>query len=264
MNIGAQSLLKITGRLELGKTMSLASPVLAIGVSILISLFVVWPKFSEVLRLRAANEQLEIRSGALQEKAQTLQSLDRELLEKQLVAGEQLLPSDKGVFTLVAQIERAAAASGVILSRVEVSPGSIDGTFDDKPAAGGTSGKGSGGATDGTEADASPKIQLKVSVESNYKSFLQFLGNMLSISRVVSVKDMAISSAADTGQIKVSLTVDAFWQALPKDLPSIETPIEKLTDSELARLEQIQETGLVTAPIVPSVPLGRSDLFAPF
>lgn len=264
MNIQAQAILKLGSKLEIGRAASLASPVVAIIASLLIVFFVVWPRFSEVLRLRTLNEQLGMRSRTLEEKALLLQSLDGDLLEQQLVSSEQLLPSDKGVFSLVAQIESAAAASGIILSRVETTPGGIGGAETDKSTSSDrqlTSSE-SGETSSGKEL---PKIQVKIGIASDYKSFLQFLTNMFSISRVVSIKDMSIASASsESGQVKSSLTIEAYWQALPTELPSIESPIDKLTDSESARLERVRSTGLVSAPVVPSVPLGRSDLFAPF
>ncbi len=263
MNLPTLSLSKITGRLEVSRAASLVSPIAAIIASALIIVLVVWPKFSEVLRLRTANEQLASRARTLEEKVTKLQNLDRSLLEEQLSAAEQLLPSDKAVFSLVGQVERAVGTSGVLLNGIEVAPGVLDPSEQtedkSKPASGAPA-----TAKEG-EAEIAPKIQVKVSVGSDYKSFIQFLTNIVSMSRVVSIKDLSLSSSGESNQVKAALTIDAYWQVLPKELPSIEAPFEEITDSESARLEQVRTTGLVSPPVaVPVVPLGRSDLFAPF
>jgi Tfp pilus assembly protein PilO len=243
--------------------LSLASPILAIVVSLLVVVFVVWPKFSQVLRMRVANEELVTRANALSQKAQTLQSLEKDILQTQLVASEQLLPSDKGVFTLVSQIEQAATASAIVLSRVDVTPGNLSPTDTGKPEA--QSSAAPAPSTTGEEVANALSLQVKISTSSDYKSFLQFLSNLFAASRVVTVNDLGMSSASSDNQIKVALTVEAYWQALPGQLPSIEAPLVELTESELARLEQVSKTGLVSAPQTsPQVPLGRSDLFAPF
>jgi Tfp pilus assembly protein PilO len=164
---------------------------------------------------------------------------------------------------LVGQIERSAAASGVLLSRIEVAPGSLSESLSEKPA------PASSGAGEGTDVgDVAQKVQLKVTLSSDYKSLLQFLNNMLSLSRVITIRDLSVSAASsssgESSQIRISLTFDAYWKPLPKQLASIESPIAELTPSESARLENVQLTGFVTPPTVPEVSKGKPDLFAPF
>ena len=253
-------MIKTTGAgADFTKISAMAAPIGAMAISFLVLLLIVWPKFSEVLRLRADNEQLAVRASAMQQKVQSLQSRDAVQLEEQLIAAEQLLPSDKGVFSFVYQIERAAGASGVLLSRVEVAPGAVGEGAVDKPT---QPAKGQ----DDISALAG-KIQVKVSATADYKSFLQFLNNLLAAARVMSFRDLNIASSggAESSQIKVTLVTEAFFKPLPKQLASVESPIEELTEEEEARLAEVEATGFIAAPpTVPQVPLGRTDLFAPF
>jgi len=259
MNLSIGSLSQVGSKLQVSKAFSVASPVAAIIVSLLVAGLVVWPKFSEVMRLRTANEQLAIRAKSLEEKASKLQTLDREQLELQLVAAEQLLPSEKNVFPLVSQIEKAAGSSGVLLSRLDVTPGAVSGQDKDKP------GLANAAESKGEAVEGASKVQVRVTIGSDYKSFLQFLVNLLSISRTLSIKDLTIGSGStDSGQLRANLVIDAYWQVLPGELPSIESTVVDLSDSELKRLEQVRSTGLVSDPSVPQVPLGRNDLFLPF
>lgn len=259
MQLPTIAILKSENSAQLTKLTNLAAPVGALVISLLILIFVVWPKFSEVLRLRTANKDLTSRAFNLNQKADKLASLDNLLLEQQLVAAEQLLPSDKSVFTLVSQIEKTAGASGVLLSRVELTPGNLsENAVPDKPVPAQSAGK--------EDLGVASKIQLKISISSDYRSLVIFLNNILSLPRAVAVRDLTIAASSSTGssQIKASMLVDAYWKALPKQLASIESPVEEPTPNEASRLERISSTGFSTLPSIPSVPLGRQDIFAPF
>jgi len=259
MNLPSITLPKIGDEAEISKWMGLAAPGGAIIISLIIIIFVIWPKFTQILQLRSDNQQLTERVMSLEAKAKQLASLDRGDLDIKLGIAEQLLPSDKGVFTLVTQIERTAAASGVLLNKIDLAPGSLKESSDTKETSSGST---------GTQDDLAPKIQLRLSLTSDYRSFEQFLKNISSVSRVLAVKDLSLSSSAtsseQTSQVRASLTIDAYWQPLPKELNSIESKIEDLTNEELATLEQIRSTGFISAPAIPSVPTGKVDLFSQY
>jgi len=267
MEIPAIAGVKKSNNAQLAKATSLAPSIAAIVVSVVIAFFIVLPRFREVLRLKSDNVQLKNRSAKLEEKAQILDSLVVSDLEDQLVSANQLIPSDKGVFTLLSSVERTAGSSGVLLNRVEVSPGNLS-KEDSKtansaqPAGGGTGSQNAGKPAGG----AVPKTQLKISISSDYKSFLLFLGRIYSSPRVVSVVDLTMASASSggTGQLNSSLLLDAFWQSTPTELSSIETPLVELTPDELARLEAVEISPSEGVPSIPDVPKGRADLFAPF
>lgn len=269
MKLPALSNLKIGYSRNFAHFAKVVVPIGVTAASVLVLIFVVWPKFGDVLSLRRVNNDLALRAGKLEEKAQKLSGYDQSQLESQLGYSEALLPSDKEVFSMVAQIERAAGASGVVLNKVDASPGSV----------GNTSGQGATTApplnlpgTSLTGADVAggntPKVQVKVSLFSDYKSFLQFLNNVFAFSRVLVIRDLTLSSVGGTGQtsgqIKTLITIDAYYQPLPLELLSIEAPIDDLTPPEIKRLNQVKASGTSGPPILPSVAGGRSDLFAPF
>lgn len=270
MKLPALPNIKIGYSENLSRFAKVAAPVGVIAVSVLVLIFVVWPKFGDVLSLRTVNNELAARAQKLETKAQMLSGYDKNQLESQLGFSEALLPSDKEVFSLVAQIERAAGASGVVLNKVDASPGSV--------SDGNTQGQNANTApvnlpgTVQTPADAAagntPRVQVKVSLSSDYKSFLQFLNNVFAFSRVLVIRDLALSSVGGTGQttgqIKTLITIDAYYQPLPRELSSVEAPIDDLTQSEIKRLNQVKASGTSGQPPLPPVQGGRSDLFAPF
>jgi len=258
MNLSSITLPKIGDEAEISKWMGLAAPVGAIIISGVIIVLILWPKFTQIVQLRNDNKQLAIRVESLKAKADKLARLDREDLDIKLGIVEQLLPSDKGVFTLVKQIEETSGASGILLNKIDLAPGSLKGVGE----------KGASTATAGTEGDSAPSIQLRVLLTGDYRSFEQFLKNIFSISRVLSVRDLSLSSSASSAgegtQVRTSLTIHAYWLPLPKELDSIESEIEDLTAEELLTLEQIRSTGFISPPVIPAVPTGKGDLFSTY
>lgn len=275
MNLGNLTLPKRTLSFDLSKWAGLAAPGTGIVVSFLIIFLVIWPRLNDALQMQKSNKELEVTVASFEEKAQRLASLDKNQLIEQLVAAEQLLPSDKGVFTFIRQVENSANSSGVLLNRIEVvAPGLV----------------GTGSPSDSSSAPPPPPPQppsldsssaqaagnlasatnFKISVESDYQSFLRFLNIIFSLPRVVTVDDLVITSSALAGQpaqIRIALALSAYWKSLPMTLSSVESPIEVLTAPERERLDKVVIVkGPEGAPAatVPSVPLGRPDLFAPF
>lgn len=245
------------------RNLTFAFPIVGAIVSIIVLVMVVWPKFQEAREIQLANRDLVLKSTQLEEKVSKLVGLDKGELEKQLASAEQLLPSDKGTFNVVRQIEGASSSSGILLNRLEVVAASInqDPAHQAPVAAGGVD------PTQAVESVSAPKVQLKLTASSDYASFLGFLNTLYTSSRVLSVDDLALSLAAESGaQIRTSFSTNAFWKPLPVTLASIESPVEELNSTELARLSSVsqqQATGQIPTG-VPTVPLGRRDLFAPF
>lgn len=266
---------KIGGGEESSRILKLVAPVIALLISFVVLIFVVWPTVNKVISITVSNKQLSERVGSLQSKADDLQTLDKSQLDQQLSVSEQLLPSDKGIFTIVQQIEREASSSGVILNKVDVAPGSIgnstsnqDGTSPPAPVSSSAAGSADLG---GTTVDTA-LVQLKVSFTGDYQGFLSFIKAITSLPRVVSIHDLTIIAGGRDASsvIHVQLTVNAYWKALPSELPPVESPIEKLSDSELAVLDNVKFENTTNASIIgggaaaPVQPTGRSDIFAPF
>lgn len=249
------------------KFIKLAPSVGGIIVCIVVIFFVIWPKFNEVVKLRSENKHLEERAKALQDKVNLLGSLTQQKLEDQFIQSEKLIPSDKAVFSMVAQVEKAASNSGVILDKLDLIPGSA---HDQNAAASDAVVSSTGVPGDaGMLGVNTPRIQIKVSIISDYQSVLRFLNSLLASHRAVSITDLAIgtSSAASGGgsSIQTSLVINAFWKPVPKELPAIETPISDISEAEAELLNEIGNTPeIVVSTDVPKVPLGRPDLFAPF
>lgn len=266
---------KLTSGMGTSKVVKIGVPVAAILIAVAVLVGVVWPVFGKVVNLRISNKQLVERVKGLEGKLSALQSLDRDVLDRQLGASEQMLPSDKGVFSVVSQIENEASKSGVILGRVDVAPGSIGASL--LPAQSATAQTAAGGTTKPpTEAEAAkaetPFVEIKLSLTSDYQSLLRFISALNSLPRVVTIPGIVVVADSTTGAIRSQMSVDAYWKPLPAELPPVEAPIVLLTEDEeriLAGVKEIEfaASGAVTGGGVaagPTVPTGKSDIFAPF
>ncbi len=234
MNLPTLTAFKIKDNAEATQALGLAVPIGAIVISLIIAAFIIWPKIQEIMALRTDNQQLVSRAQVLEKKASTLATLDKSKLEEQLISAEQLLPSDKNVFSILRQIEGAASATGVLLNKVEV----VAGTINTAPGANSPNVPVSPPVAPLTPGaigpDLAPKVQLRLSTTSDYTSLLKFLTSLYSFSRVVSIDAISLSAAiGESLQLRTSFTVDAFWKSLPQELGSIENPVENLTSSEV-------------------------------
>ena len=264
MNLSAVTLPKIGG-LETFKGFALAAPIAGILAWLVVIGFIIWPKFGAIGELKSSNVDLESRAASLEAKVGVLSTLDSNVLEKQLAASEALLPSQKDVFVLIRQIENSASATGILLDKIDVVPGSINesesGTSEilSAPPSNAVSG------LDANLIPNSPKVQVRLSITSSYSSLLNFLSKMYSDARVINIEDLAVSSSGSgESEVRSAFSIDAFWQPLPVDLGSIEKPVQGLSDAEVQLLSNVEQKGVSSEATAPEVPLGRPDLFAPF
>lgn len=263
---------KINEKFDVSTISSVASPVVAIIVSVVIVVFIVWPKFSEGLKLKKDNKELEVRAMALEVKAEKLKVYNRQELDEQLIAADKLLPSDKDVFTFVGQVEKAAGVSGVLLSRFDLVPGNISESsssekaqqMDKKPESVPEQ-SASSAQSAGSSQDSASSLKISVTINSDYNGSMKFLSTLLGLSRAVSLDDLSIGSSTSSNIISINFILNAYWQPLLTVLPSIESPILDLTSEEIKRLQDVSKAGSENEQAeTKQVPLGRTDLFAPF
>ncbi|OGE12661.1 hypothetical protein A3G14_00285 [Candidatus Curtissbacteria bacterium RIFCSPLOWO2_12_FULL_38_9] len=255
MDLSKVKFSKVSEGQDVAKILEIGIPIGGIIISILIAVLIIWPKINEILELKADNEQLAGRATILEQKAEILANLNQSELEDQLAAAELLLPSDNNVFGLLRQIEDSASATGVLLTKIEA----VTGTFGSaKTIRAPVSAKSTGGGD-------SPRVEVRLSLTSEYQSLLEFLARLYSFSRVVSIDSIGITAGREEStQLSTSFSVNAHWRELPQSLGSIEAPVEELTSKEEELLRNVQSPETFVAPTVPSVPTGRGNPFDPY
>lgn len=253
---------KLGNGLGLAGIITFVAPISAIVVSAIVLAVVVWPRVSQVMRMRTENKEFESRAQLMAQKIKLLETLSQTTLNKQLGDAELIIPSDKAIFTFVRQIEDVAEKSGIVLAKIDTQPGSLSGSVGAAPV-----GLPSAGAGSGSTQDAAPKMQVRVDISADYRSFLSFIENLFSLARITAIRELSISTGGEgIGALRISMTIDAFWKSLPTELGSIETPIQNLTSEQtkiLQRASTAVSSGL-SIQIPTLVPVGKQDLFAPF
>ena len=257
---GISSNLKTEAKgLDITKYTTLGAPILAIVVSLIVLFIVVYPRFSQALKLRSSNSELASRVDALNAKSQILSAQNETELRQQYGLAEQAIPSEKAVFAALRQVETVAGQSGVILERVDVAPGSVTGNASAAVA----------GSTADTNASGATKVDIKISTTSDYNSLLKFLTSLYALPRVLGIRDLTVAAGGSSSGTALhgDMVVEAYWKALPNQLGSVESAVENITPSEKAILDKVREAGLAvsaSSSAAPVVQTGRSDLFAPF
>jgi len=251
-----------TKGLDFSRYTTFGAPIAAIVVSLIVLVVVVIPRFSQALKVRSSDADLASRVNALNQKSTLLSGLDESQLQDELKTAEEAVPSDKSIFPIVRQIETTASQNGVILDKVDVSPGALSDS-----SAGASPSPAPNSQSAGTQTtSAAPSVEVKISTTSDYRSFLKFLSALYTLPRVVSIGDLTLGATGSS--LNVDIVIDAYWKALPTQLGSVETPLAQLTAQEQEVLKNVQAAeatnSAATSSAIPDEPTGRNDLFAPF
>lgn len=253
---------------DLSKVFLFGPSILAIAISLLIAFLVVWPRFGEAQRLKVSNKTLEETAVKLEAKAEALSRLDQDQLKTQLTAAEQLLPSEKGIFTFIRQIENVRNGSGVVITNLSV--GSVGQFSTGSETTVGDSQNGapvpppSAPPAAGAQPDLGDvsKVTMKVTLTSDFDQIFGFLNQLYALPRVTTVSGLSFS-LDQGGLIGTTMDINSLWQELPSELPSVEAPLATISEPEAALLKKVESEGSVASPVVvPDVPKGKTNIFA--
>ena len=203
--------------------------------------------------LQKNNESLLKRVEIIEQKVAVLENLNHDELKDQLVSGEQLLPSESNIFSVLRQVEDTSNRTGILLNTIQTNVGTVN------------RGRGSENVpVAATAASANiPSVTISLSIVSDYQPLLNFLSSVYSFSRVVAIDQITISAGRgdDGAQLNVTFAIKAFWKEMPQNLGSVEAPIVELTAVEEKRLSDVKSPEVVESVPVPTVPTGRKNPF---
>lgn len=257
---------------DLSKVLLFGPSIFAIVVAFIVAGVVVWPKYQEVQQLKISNKTLEETAVKLESKAAALSALDKEKLRSQLVAADQLLPSEKGIFTFIRQIENVRTNSGVIINNLSVGSVGQFSSGSGEPAEAGTTGSATAPApappptAQGTPGQVElgdvQTVTAKVTISSDFDQIFSFLNQLYGLPRVTSVSGLTFAQD-QRGLISTTMDITSLWQELPTQLPSVETPLPDLSSAEIELLAKVQSESSISPPVVvPDVPKNKANIFA--
>lgn len=199
-------------------------------------------KLSANLKIR---KQLLKQAAELSGKLETLNGIETSLADERVKKMEAVFPSLKPIVPLLASLSQLAAEHSLTFGGLSLSPGSLS-----------------------QEKDQSDLKDLSFNFEvgGDFLQISQFMKALENTAPLMKIESVALNIKAnplfDPQATKVSaqIEVSAYYQAPPKTLGSIDTPVRLLTKNEEVLLNQL--VGFRTFPaIVPTAAVGKENLF---
>lgn len=193
-------------------------------------------------------KSLEKQLVKLEEKKNSLESIDVQLITDRVVKMERVFPSKKPVVELMASLSRLAAEHNLNFGGVKLSPGKL-----------------------GDETEAAPDLHdltfsFQVSGDfAEISGFMKDLENAAPLMKIESV-DLSIKTNPLFEKTKMEVGADidvaAYYQAPPKSLGPVSQPLVLLTRKDEMLLNKLVnfKTFEVVAPVAVT---GQPDLFGP-
>lgn len=239
-------------------------PVFVLGVILLLFNFLVKGKVEDLLQTRKEIATQRERLSRLIEKQTTLSALDEETLKRQFLFANEALPSKMEAAGFLAQVERAALESGLLIKGVSIEGGGIATQ--------------SGEKKDETRPAQKDRdwFTSKVEVEGKIDQVALLIKKLLESRRTVQISKLRLSFAssgaavATSSATKASLTVDVFFKTLPESMGSTEEPLPQISSRENETYDRLSLYPLLSEPIsfggglgVAATPGARVSPFGP-
>jgi Tfp pilus assembly protein PilO len=253
----------------LGKMRIYLMPVIVGLVVLSLLLKIVKPKIKEVFALRnEINEAREVLSR-LTEKEAVLASFDQEAMKEQFLTANEALPSEQDVPGFLAQIERLAQESGVLVESVSLTGGKLA-----TPSA-----ENEGEVPETTTEKASSdkektEFKSKVLLRGVLDGIASFLDKLAKSRRIVDVEKIYLTSPlseiATPSAMTAQLTLKVYYQPLPPTLGRVDEPLPKLSQKNEEIFEKVGNFTFLSKPLpvppsfaVEATPSARLSPFEP-
>lgn len=206
------------------------------------------------IKLIKDNKEKQLQLGKLTLKANFLNNLDQNQLEKRVRELEQVFPSKKPALETINFLNILAVEDGISLSSLHLSPGKLE---EETPL--------SEKSPEKSAAKTSIEdFSLKFSIAGEKSKVLKFIKDLEKTAPLTKIEDLAITlgeKKEDSQMLKLSLSVRVYYQLLPQSLPSVETPAVYLTQEEEQILDELAVFKYYPLVPLPDVTIGKENLF---
>lgn len=221
----------------------LAVPTLIGLIILVLTLTLLLPKISQILKLRQTLAQEKVRLSKLSQKVADLEGLDESELSVKANFLINSLPAEKDVPLIFASLKSLSSQTGVTLESIEVAPGELS------------------TVSAGRKTKGPPVLSFEVSTHGAMEAMKNFLKQVESTIPVMQIIDVSLKSTG--GEAEADILLDTYFLALPKTLGALETPLVKITpNEELVYKEITRFTTPLTEEALPSVVTGKENLFS--
>lgn len=190
----------------------------------------------------------------LQRKIDVLDSLDEDVLRRNLDTVLSAVPQDKSLPTVFTVVEGVAAQAGVSLSDMHIA------------------GVGSVASQSGSQSALEKQLgthvlPFTVTVQGPFASIQQFIMLTPTVRRLLRLRTFSITFPKQAEVLRVNLQMDAFYEPFPTNLGSVGTVITPLSEKEQSLVERISQfaliSGVAAALPPPSIGSGKVNPFSP-
>lgn len=218
-------------------------PAFTLGVILVLFNFLVKGKIEDVFEVQKEIRSQRERLSRLIEKQAALSALDEEALERQFLLANEALPSKREVAGFLAQVERAALESGLLVRGVSLEGGEIATQ--------------SGERKKEAPAPKEKKDQFtsRVEVEGEIDQVADFIRKLLESRRIVQVSKVGLTAPSSGGAIatpsatEAILTVEVFFKILPESMGTAESPLPQFSSQESEVYDTVSLYPLLSEPL---------------
>ncbi|MBA7495518.1 hypothetical protein ES702_06105 [subsurface metagenome] len=218
-------------------------------------------KIVKIFKIRSEIKNQREKLSRLIEKHTALAALDETALKEQFLLANEAIPSKRDVAGLLAQVERIALETGLLIDGVSL--------------------KGGGIATQSAEKQekipqkkSENKFQSKVTIKGEMERIRDFLEKLLKSRRIIEVTRVQLSApltqVATPSAMTTIVTIDVFFKLLPETMGAADSPLPQITQTEKEVYEEIALLPFLSQPLalpqgfeVSATPSARISPFGP-
>lgn len=195
------------------------------------------------------------RLAVLTKKATFLQEMDTNQLEKRVRDVEQIFPSKKPSLEFLNSMRSLSQEDGVTLGAFTLKPGQLEKQEE------------AGGQTATQKVVAENKLQdFQVQFDAtgtlgNISKFVKDLERTAPLCKIENLDLSLRNYASESSILKIDLQARIYYQAPPKTIPALETPITMLSQQEGKILDELIAFKFYPMQVAPGVTLGKDNLF---
>lgn len=233
--------------------------IMVAAIILILSVTIVRQTVLNVFSLQSENKSKEEKLIKLAEKSNYLSGINKDQLELEVRNVEQVFPSKKPALELINSLTILAGRDKVSLSELTLNPGRIEsGTSDQTQAQ-----RSEQSTADNKAPD--PKLQklnITFFVSGEFNDVNKFISDLELSSPIVQIDSLGILTKAgenDKKIIQVNMSVEAFYQPAPSQLPALDQAVIPLTSQENEVLAQLSIFNFYPLVIVPVSNTGQRE-----
>ncbi|MBU0619069.1 hypothetical protein KKD62_02415 [Patescibacteria group bacterium] len=232
-------------------------PLLVGALIISLTLLVLRPQISNIIKLRKEVVVRQERLTKLIEKLSLLQGTSRPEVKRRVEKIESVFPSEKPAVQIINTVSQLAEEKGLGFSGLNLAPGELS-PNKNKTAEGKKSSKSRLGAS---------FLEADFTVEGLQEDVFEFLNSLERAAPIMKIDALSLTlkssqlASADPDWLEATINVSIFYKLPPEELGKIDTPLPLLSPEEIEAIAELDGFRLFTAFNEAQEPGGRENPF---